>query len=519
MKTFFALLFKDFHWKILTLVLAFILWVIGSNVNNPSQTGRVNVPLQIHNLEILANEGFVLANEYALREEFIQVGIRANRQDLSQLIGATSAVQSSMIVPSIDLRAIDVAQIRNGDGPVTVRLNVGVNLQTGYEHFSINPSFIDVQIDAIVSETFPIMTDVVGEVAPGLELRAISLANNNVTITGSRAHVAQIDRLRVLVNVLGMHADTEITNLPLVALDSNGNDVTSSVQLSVMETTANVPVWTVGNLGIDFYTIGNVAPGFSLSDVRIEPSTIPVVGPASRLLEIDTMLTAIDIENLSQSAIQRIDISSLLPSGIQLLAGTSPVVDVHIEIEPLETRVFEVHRDDVRIFGMAAIYQILDETPLIRIAINGPRSTISSLSAADIGLDLSLRSLQIGVHVVSLNVHVPYGTSLVGAPPALQVQIHEPADPDNEEYYTYYTLPDPPVQYPDNAEDPPEANDNLPPYYSGYEDPYESDPYYDIYYGSLYYGTYDDDGQNQDDEQNETDDLQGEGTGEENTDS
>jgi len=484
MKKFLSFFYTDLHWKLLALALAFALWFVGSNVNNPSQTGRINVPLQLHNIEILANEGLILVNEEALREAFIQVGVRATRRELERLSGADAEEQSAMIVPSIDFRAVDIAQVLDSDGPVTVRLDVGVNLYLGYEHFSISPSFIDVQIDAIARETFPVSIDVVGEVAPGLELRPISLLNNNVTVTGSRACIASIERLSVVVNVLGIHSDTEIANVPLMVLDHNGNDITSRVQLSVMETTAIVSVWAIDNLGVQVEARGDVAPGFALAGITFEPDFVMVVGKASLLQESDFLLAYVDITNFSQNAMQRIDISQWLPDGVYLRSGASPIIDVHVEIEPIQTRVFNIHRDDVRIFGMAAIHQILDEAALIEVRISGLRSIVMALNSSDIGLDLNLRTLQIGVHRVTLGVHAPEGTTLVGNAPTLQVQIHEPADLDNDEYYTYYpNLPDPPVVYPEP--DLGNSSNSRYPYELGY--PYYGyDPYYPLYNGYDY---------------------------------
>ena len=66
MNKFFSFFSTDIHWKLIALFLAFLLWIVGSNVNNPHENGSINARLNVANFELLANEGIVLLNEDAL---------------------------------------------------------------------------------------------------------------------------------------------------------------------------------------------------------------------------------------------------------------------------------------------------------------------------------------------------------------------------------------------------------------------------------------------------------------------
>jgi hypothetical protein len=90
----------------------------------------------------------------------------------------------------------------------------------------------------------------------------------------------------------------------------------------------------------------------------------------------------------------------------------------------------------VRSRGAVGLYQLVNETAPIRVTVSGPRSLISSLTSDSIDLEFDLRALPIGIHTVPLVVELPPRLSLVGSPPVLVVQIHEPAastNGDNEE--------------------------------------------------------------------------------------
>jgi len=438
MKRFFSFLFADFHWKLISLGLAFLLWFFGTNMANPTQNHLFTVQLDHHSIEILANEGIVLVNPEAL-DILVQVGVRAPRRDLATLIDATPARQATMIAPSVDFRAINVIDVRNNDGSLTVRLNISVNLYPGYEHVSITPSFIEVEVDAVARVTFPVELDETGDVDSGLELRPIRLANNSVTVTGTRTNITQIDRVRVNVDIWGINYETELPNLRLEVLDHNGHDMTHLVQLSVQETTATIPVWPIKAIPLHVEPVGVVAAGFAIDEIDTEPRFIYVTGmPGGRIDELEYIAVEIDLDGRDESFIESLDITDWLQNGVFLSREQDPVVAVVVAIEPIERRVFQIPLDNLLIRGVGVLYDIVGNVTTIRFSVDGPQTKIGGLSQADIGLELDLRNRSIGIHRVPITVNVPEGVILSQSPPLLQVQIHEPAGAENDEDNSHY---------------------------------------------------------------------------------
>jgi len=460
-------IFSDFYWKLLAGALAFLLWFVGTYMFNPTQNSSVNIALEHHNIEILANENLYLLNPDAL-VELIHVGVRAPRNDLDMLTAASAARQAQMIVPSVDFRAIDLAAIMAADGPQTVRLDVSVNLYTGFEHIFIRPSFIEVELDVITNQVFSVEPNVVGDVDSGLELRAIRLANNAVTVTGTRTNVARVEKVQVTVDIWGINYDAELPNLRLEVLDFAGNDITDYFQLSVTETTAIVPVWPIVTWPIEIVGVGYPAAGFAVEEIDIEPRQISVTGAATNLNAYDYILVEVDLDGRSESFVERIDLNDLLPTGVFLATDQESGVAAIVGIEPIIERVFSIPQDDIRVFGMGVIYDVITTGLNITVRVSGPSTQLDLMQAGDITLELDLRNRAIGVHTVTLMVDLPEGTILAQNPPTLQVQIHEPAvlDAEEDEPYDHY-------------------------YWDGYDDDYDS--YYEPQYEDGEYNEYDED--------------------------
>ena len=418
--------FADFHWKLLSLLIAFVLWFVSANVNNPSVNHQFHVLLNLQNVELLNRDQIVLLNEDALRETMIQIVIRGQRREIEALAARDPYFISTMITPSIDLRAIDPSKVLHADYPITVPLDVTVNLYPAFEHFSIRPGYVEVQLDALVSERFMVGTDIVGEISPGFELRNIHLVNNHVSVTGARNDVKDVASVGVQVDILGVHTVTEQI-VTLTVFDHDGYDMTDRVQLSVTETTATIHVWPDNAVEILLETVGEVAPGFAVANIYFEPETVNVVALPERLEALDYIVVEIDLNHANTDFAHAIDLVPWLPDGVHLRRDTETAVGVYVTVEPIESRFFNVPRDNVRIRGFEAIYQILGDNLPIQVGASGPRSLINALEYHQIELELDLRNLYIGIHDIPLTVGLPEGLDLFATRPVLQVQIHEPA--------------------------------------------------------------------------------------------
>jgi len=473
MKKFLSFFYTDIHWKLIALFLAFLLWIVGSNVNNPHENGSINVRLNVANFELLANEGIVLLNEDAL-DLGVNVGVRGARDYLIALLGAESDVQEAHVIPSIDFRVIDIDAIRLSDGPVTVRLDITANLYEGLEPRSIRPRYVDLEFDVLVRQSFQVEVEILNEVAPNFELRPVRLANSWVTITGARTIVSEIDSVWVSIDVVGSHMDSDET-VALIVLDHAGRDITDMVELSVRETTATIPVWPIDALEFDVEPTGQVAAGFAVAEIEFYPQTIDIVAPGERLIQLTPMLVGVDVGNANATIERSISVLEYLPDGVYLAYGQSPYVDVTVAIEPIESRVIFIPSDNLLHRRTAALYQIIGETAFIRLVVSGPRSLVSALNPTDVGLEVDVRNLAIGTHSVAILVHLPDGITLAQAPPRLQVQIHEPATDEPDDYDHYYIddpepiTPTMPPDYPSDANE--NENDTIDEDYPGYEEP------------------------------------------------
>ena len=457
-KKFFSMLFEDLHWKLLALFAASIIWFIGMNMSDPYQNLIVSPRLQLENIQVMHRDNIVVLNEDALRDINVSVLVRGLRSDMEILRAAITdpVLLSAFVEVSVDFRAIESEAVASSDGVSTQSLRISVNLQSGYEHLSINPSHIDVALDVTGQQSFTVQEIQTGDVPPGFELQYINLGNDRVTIRGSRTDLRMIGSVQAITDITGVVEDAE---LPVVfqVLDLYGNDMTDRVRLNISETMARIRVWQIRQVDIDLRSVGLPANGYASAGIDREFSTVEIVGPEALLDEIDFIRIDFDLTGARSNIPRTINISDWLPEGVHLREGETSELPAIARIEPIEERTLTIPRGNIRSRGVVGHYSLVNENTQIRVTVSGASSRITSLTASDIELEFDLRALPIGIHTVPLIVDLPRGITLIGLPPTLVVQIHEPASVNgDDDYEELNPIPSPDPTTPPIEDDDPE---------------------------------------------------------------
>ena len=466
--------YTDLQWKLLSLVLALILWFISTSVNNPLENRPLDRVLQLHNLGVMDTEGIAVLNINELRNINIQIGIRGPRHDIEAL-----GLIEDMLIASIDFRAINREYVYAADEPVNVELSVSANLAhlgfANVNHQYIRPHTVNVVLDLLTQQSFPIQTRIDGIVADGFELQNIILTNQNVNIEGPRSHIRLIEYVYAYINITNLSDNTSRPSR-LIVYDSDGHDITGLFRLSVFETIANIQILPIESVALAVDTIGEPAQGFVVHSVYTDPVYINIIDTLNNLHEYITI--EVPITDLSEDFEYIINIQEFLPLGMRLSESESAYVTVSIYVEPIQRRIFSIPRTDIAVFAHAAVYQLLGGPLPARIVVEGPQSIVSLLEPSDINVSLSLAGRGIGDHRISVSVDLPEGIYLAESPPFIDVRILDmrqpPIEPPDEPTVPPVE-PEPPDEEPDEPDDETYEPDEP-------DEPYESDEPYEDYY-------------------------------------
>jgi len=209
--------------------------------------------------------------------------------------------------------------------PVRVRVPENVTIK------GVHPEEVEVPLERVVSEVRSVELRLTGEPPAGYELVGADSSPEVVRLSGTRSRVDQATHAFVTVD-LGRALPEVPLSIPVLPVDSSGDRVPGlncdpervnvSVQMKLVIASRTVPVKVKGE--------GSLAFGLRLVSVKVEPSMVTIVGPATRVQRISHIETApLPLTRVTRSFRQELMLE--VPEGVSLLGERSVRVTVAVE--------------------------------------------------------------------------------------------------------------------------------------------------------------------------------------------
>ena len=394
----------------LSVLLAVIVWLIAINQEDPIVNGEFpnRIPIGVR-------------------------GLAENLQPLQDLSGETVRVVVQAPSSSWDdldvsdfSAFIDLAGLGEGVHDVEVRVDV-VDPKVDIE--TITRPELRVQLDSVVAKEVPVRADVMDSTAFGYDWQPPLVEPSVVTVTGPKTQVEQAVVAQAEIYLRNAKNQVERTQA-LNPLDGQGQPV-PRVTIVPASVRVVVPVeeWPGRKeVAVRVSLEGQPAAGYRLSSVRVNPSTVVLLGNADTLSAVPGFVETAPIAlSDATSEIQR-RLSLLVPEDATVLEGET--VDVTVSITPIEGGTTVRQTPVIQGLGPDLAADVaLDSVDVI---LSGPLPLLESLGADDVFVILDLTGLLPGVHTLAPRVVVPDEIRSEGAIPE-QVEVVITQKPAAEE--------------------------------------------------------------------------------------
>jgi YbbR domain-containing protein len=418
-------IFRDFHWKLLSLALAFIIWLWAVNASDMLQNESYTRLLVVNNQDILESEDIRVLNLAELEKQEIKVLIRDTESAHGQY---KDADQANRISASINLNDVIIANVLASEEPYEVQLQVDVEIPESGERLSTQPRNVYAVLDRYESRSFDIVEYYSGSVDSGYEFISVESQLQTVTISAARSILAQVETVRAEVIISGATGSYDEV-VKLKVLDINGEDMTEKVELSTDETSMSVVVLphklvplAIGHTGL--------LPGRMVTKIDILPSEVSVVGERDLLVSTEIIrLEPYDITDRTETFPTTVEVT--LPEGLTLKEGEPETVSVTFTIEPLMTKEFAFPTARIRRIGDNEFSMRFASNDDIPITIQGAESVISNMASMDLNAEVDISGLDVGEHTLPLSVTTLQNTSLVNTPMVTVIITDVPPDIPN----------------------------------------------------------------------------------------
>ncbi len=386
--------------KLVSIVVAFIVWLVVIDISNPEVSGLKTVPLQIEGESIISgagktytvNGGTTVAISYVVRSK-----------DQNK-------------ISADDFRAyIDLANLYDVTGAVPVYVEIVNNASLFIGTPVARPGVMTVSTEDIQRKEFKLSTSTKGEPASGYSVGSISLDPESVYVNGPVSVIGRISSVGVEVDVTGAGEDLSGVTKP-VFYDANGNKISiddSSVYFDNGDIQYTVSMLKGKALLLKFDVGGEVANGYRFMGAESSTKSISVIGLPQDLNNLSTVEIPASVLNLNNATADKtisLDVAEFLPDNVEV-SGNSQIT-VTLKVEALHKKSFTLTLDDIEQVGHTYGYSYRISPERVTVLISGVEEELAQISARTLGAKIDYTHLSKGTHTGSLSFSLAEGLAL-----------------------------------------------------------------------------------------------------------
>ncbi|MEI7667511.1 MAG: CdaR family protein [Erysipelotrichaceae bacterium] len=377
------LLFNSQNGKVVTLVLAIVLYVvinlnIGEAIfNNPVQSGYTidSIPITvIANDAVYEISGLPQSVKAYVIGDMSDISLIRTQQAYSvvaDLTGLLEGTHKVNLIPKDFSSRVDVA-LSQSSAVVTIKKKIS-------QRFSLSYDFVNIE-------------RMNQEYVLGIPV----LENAEVIIRASQDTLNQIGLVKALIDTSGVSSSfTQASTI--IAYDQNGNKMNVDILPKTVKVTVDV---TSPSKSVPLALIpsGDIPNNLAIESVTFDNQTIMIFGPDGILGAIDTINVPVDVSALTVDSTIVADIP--LPSGIRKTSVN--VVTMNIKLGPAVNKQI----DDVIIEYRNNIngYKFDATVAKVSVILKGTTTNVDSVSTEDIYVYFDMKNVGLGEQEVPLYI-------------------------------------------------------------------------------------------------------------------
>ena len=298
MKHFFT---ENLPLKVLSLLVALLLWLLVVNVSHPEVTDTKTVPLEVENQSTFAAQN--KSWEIDRTSVTISYSVRTNSRSL---------ISASDFHAYVDLKDYSIT------GAVPIYVDVLNDKDELIGDVTVRPTVTRVIIEDIQEKKFEIKNTVHGTPKSGYKVANVIVSPEYVYLSGPESEIGRVSSVGIDVNVEGI-AQNEDRVADLVYYDANGNQLYDLKNVSASTSSIHYAVTLYKEKSINLLSSvrGTPAAGYQYESTAVSPATVKL---AASTYIIDGMtvfeLPKIDISGASGTKTVSFNLADYLPAGV-----------------------------------------------------------------------------------------------------------------------------------------------------------------------------------------------------------
>ena len=384
--------------KILSAVIAVLLWLVVVNVENPQISDNFAVPIEFINEDMVANMGKVyevVGHEDSSEPIFVNITVTGPRKTMESLTAAS-------FTATVDLAQVEY-QSPNEEKPVPINVTTRRNGLT----ITQTTRNLMITLEDLAEEQVYVVGTTAGTPAEGYAIGEMTVSPNLINISGPQSLVSRVKRIGAVADVAGATSDITVS-ATLVLYDENNEVIESSqIKLSQEAVTVNVEILSTKTVPVICETSVTPADGTLFTAVEYAPENVTDKGKAEILNNVSSVTIpgeAINLDGATRDVENSIDITTYLPEGVSLVDPEENKIAVRALVERLEVKNLELPVTDLEQLNLPEGYEAVYGVPSVTVSVRGRSEELAELTADQLRASIDLNDLEPGIHRIEVNI-------------------------------------------------------------------------------------------------------------------
>lgn len=389
-------LVNNMGFKILAVILAFILWLVVYNIDDPKKTKTFTTNVTVENASAVTDMN--KCYEVLDGTNTVTFSVTGKRSELDKLDDTDFSAVADMNRLIVDSKG------KKASVPIEI------STKRTYSSLSINNKnkYMELSLEDLMSRRFMIAADTSGKVASGYALGEVSVTNPNVlNVSGPASIVKKVDKVVATIDVDGMSSNLTDNVIP-VLYDADGSEVdTTRLTLSNTTVTISAKILSMKEVPLVFSTTGTPYGEYKVVEISSSPDTVKLKGASTvlnPLVSLEIPGSVINVSGARSDVKTTIDITEYLPDGVELVDASNATITVTVRIEAYASKTYQLPSNQIKINGLLDGLLLEFDDNKIPVEISGLKDDLESLSVDDLVASIDVSGLTAGEHQVELEL-------------------------------------------------------------------------------------------------------------------
>lgn len=383
--------------KLLSIVVAFLVWLVIINIIDPTTTKRFNdIPVEILNENVITSSNQVYE---VVSGDKVDVTVKGKRSFLEELT-------EDDFYACADLSKLSTVNTAG----IQVKLNKSTKENVELDW---NNEVLRISLEEKRSQQFRVEISTEGDLADSYVLGEITTQPNIIEVSGGKSKIKRIAKIGAMVELQGQNSDLE-TDVTPILYDSSG-DVIDSTNVTFSKDTVHVGIKVVPTKSIPIFVDvkGTPSEGFRHIQTDYKPDSILVSGPKAELEKLKSITIPVSVEGAHKDVEEEVDLTKYIPSSCKL-EDEFNTVSIRCVIEKNGKRTFSFVNSDINLKNLPADmnFSYGDENERHNITITGGEDDLQGVTLTSLGASIDVDGMSAGSHVVEVKFDLPKNIKL-----------------------------------------------------------------------------------------------------------